>query len=323
MDLVDRYFMAIRRGLPAAKADDLVAELRDDFCSRQEDREAKLGRTLSSDEQRDLIRAFGHPAVVAGRYRKHQWLIGPDVFPFYLGTMRIVMLVIAAVAIVAFGASVAIEQQSLPKALAQAVGNLASAALTVGAIVTLIFAILERTTFPKKHVDAWQPSHLPDLGEERPGPWKSAIEVTLTIVLLLWWIGLFALPVSPGGAGFRLEPGPIWHQLYVPILLLIVGRLTHNLVQWLRPRWKSLRIVLGAATAVGAIILLAIIYRSGELVTVVSTGVAQAQRASLQDSLDLALRLALFVIGVIWGLNFLTELWRLARRAREKFATVA
>ena len=321
MDLVDRYFMAIRRNLPAAKADDIVAELRDDFCSRQEEREAKLGRALTPQEVSDLIRASGHPSLIAAHYRRHQWLIGPDVFPFYLGVLRIVLLIIGAVIIVALGASVAVARQALPEALAQAVGNFASSAFISASIVTLVFAVLERTGFPKDHIAKWKPEHLPDLGDDQPGPWKSALEVALTVGLLLWWLGAFVVPIPTSGAGFRLEAAPIWQQLYVPILLLIIARLVHNVVEWLRPRWKTVRGLLGAATAIGALILLALIYRSGEWVTVVSTGMPEAERASLQDSLDLALRLALFVVGVIWGLNCLGELWRLARRTREKRAT--
>ena len=43
MDLIDRYLTAIRWNLPrAAKADDVIAELRDLIASRVEDREELL-----------------------------------------------------------------------------------------------------------------------------------------------------------------------------------------------------------------------------------------------------------------------------------------
>ena len=69
MDLVDRYLASIRRNLPAAKADDIAAELADELQSRREDREAKLGRALSEAEASAMLREFGHPLVVAARYR--------------------------------------------------------------------------------------------------------------------------------------------------------------------------------------------------------------------------------------------------------------
>ena len=91
MDLVERYLAAIRRNLPAKRADDIVAELADDVHSRREDRERQLGRPLSDEETSAMLRDFGHPLVIAGRYRQHQHLIGPQVFPFYLFVMKVVL----------------------------------------------------------------------------------------------------------------------------------------------------------------------------------------------------------------------------------------
>src|SRR3954470_22856019 len=100
MDLFDRYLNAIRRNLPRDKADDIVAELGDALASRVEEREDALGRALTPEEVKALIKDFGHPLVVAARYRKQQWLIGPDVFPFYVAVLRIVVTITAAALVV-------------------------------------------------------------------------------------------------------------------------------------------------------------------------------------------------------------------------------
>lgn len=318
MDLVDRYFAAIRRNLPAAKASDIAAELKDDFCSHLEAREAELGRQLSAEELSGFIREFGHPLIVAARYRRHQGLIGPDVFPFYISVLRVVLLAISAVTAIVCAVSIATNNLPPVGALLQAAGNLASSALVSTAIVTLIFAVLERTGFPREHLERWKPETLPEAGDNQPGPWESAIEVALSFALLLWWIGLVPLPLKPGGPGFRIDAAPIWMELYWPILMLIVARLAHNLIQWLLPRWKAVRIVLGALTAAGAIVLLGLIYRAGVWVTVVPTGSHPADISSLQTSLDLAFKFAFVAVGVIWTVNSAIGLWRLARDSRER-----
>ena len=64
MDLVERYMAAIRRNLPAAKADDIAAEIAEDLESRREDREDALGRPLTREETEAMLRSFGHPLVV-------------------------------------------------------------------------------------------------------------------------------------------------------------------------------------------------------------------------------------------------------------------
>jgi hypothetical protein len=42
MDLIERYLAAVRRNLPADKATDVTAELREDLLSRLEEREGRL-----------------------------------------------------------------------------------------------------------------------------------------------------------------------------------------------------------------------------------------------------------------------------------------
>lgn len=44
---------------------------------------------MTEAEQEEVIKQHGHPIVVAARYRRLQYLIGPTVFPFYWLTLRI------------------------------------------------------------------------------------------------------------------------------------------------------------------------------------------------------------------------------------------
>lgn len=320
MELIERYLHAIRRQLPAGKADDITAELRDDLLSRQEEREAALGRALSADEVRQLIRDFGHPLIVASRYRGHQYLIGPGVYPFYLTTVRIALLGVAAFMVVAAVVQMLLGGQAPIPAILALVANLFLWGLVALGTVTFVFAMLERHSAEFSQSKQWSPDHLPDAGEGRPGKWEGPIEVALTIVFILWWVGLIRLPQAAVGADFRLEAAPIWTQLYWPILALMSVRLVHNAVQWLRPRWKLVRALLGAGTAIGALALLPAIWMAGEWITVVSTGMPADGVRSLQDSLDLALRMAIVAVGVVWTLACLGELYRLAQGVRSRVA---
>jgi hypothetical protein len=320
MELIERYLQAIRRQLPTGKADDITAELRDDLLSRQEEREAALGRTLSVDEVRQLIRDFGHPLIVASRYRRHQYLIGPGVYPFYLTTLRIVLLGVAAFMVIAAVVQMLLGGQPPIPAVLTLVANLFLWGLVALGSVTFVFATLERHSAEFSQSKQWSPDHLPDVGEERPGKWEGPIEVALTIVFILWWVGLIRLPQAAVGADFRLVAALIWTQLYWPILALMSVRLVHNAIQWLRPRWKLVRGLLGAATAIGALALLPAIWMAGEWITVVSTGMPADGVRSLQESLDLALRMAIVAVGIVWTLACLGELYRLAQGFRSRVA---
>jgi hypothetical protein len=256
----------------------------------------------------------------SSRYRPNQWLIGPDVFPFYERVMRIVLLVIGAIIIAAASLAAMFGDQPAWQVALHAVGNLFLYGLVNAGIVTLIFAILERKGFPADHLRRWSPAELPDVADEQRGKWEGPVEVALTLVFILWWTGVVRWPFGAIGDGFRLEPAPIWAQLFWPVLILASARLVHNLIQWLRPRWKGVRGVFGLATAAGALALLAVVWQAGEWVIVVSTGMPEDGARSLQESLNLALRIAIIVVGIVWTLACLGELWRLVKGARGQAA---
>lgn len=93
MDLLERYLAEVRRNLPARQADDIVAELRDLLLARAEEQEETTGNV----DWEALLRDFGHPLVIAARYRSHQWLIGPELYPFYLHFLKVVVAIVVAV----------------------------------------------------------------------------------------------------------------------------------------------------------------------------------------------------------------------------------
>lgn len=312
MNLLERYLQAVRRALPRAKADDMVAELRDDLATRIEGREETLGRALSDEETSALLKDFGHPLVVAARYRPQQWLIGPDVFPFYKFVLQIVLLVVIGVQIAVAGTRILFADNPLVPVVGQAIGGIWMSLLISGAIVTLTFAVLERVGFPVNHLKIWTPESLPRLDEQGKSVWESVFEVTASVLFLSWWIGLIHLPWT-WGYGFRIEPAPVFYQLFWPILWLAVARLALNLIDWFRPAWKAVRGTIEVATTVTALVLLVVIYHAGHWATVSPLGMPAAKAAEIEASVNLSLKIALVVAAVVWVWQCLLVLWRLAR----------
>jgi len=79
MELIQRYLQAVKFLLPRAQQDDIVKELSEDIRSRMEDKEAELARPLNEIDQAAILKQYGHPLIVASRYRQppFQHLIGP------------------------------------------------------------------------------------------------------------------------------------------------------------------------------------------------------------------------------------------------------
>ena len=312
MDLIDRYLAAIARRLPADKADDIVAEIRDDLLTRQEVREDALGRPLKKDELSALIKEMGHPLVIASRYRSGQYLIGPDAFPFFLATLRIVAIFLAVAFAVTAASRVAFGHVDVTRAVMQAIGNLMNSAMVALGIVTAIFYVLERTGFPADHLAKWRPQDLPEVKDKQPSTWGAAFEVAVGIYFILWWCGLVPFPGYYSNVkGLTLTPDPIWAALWWPVFALMVARLAYNIVQWLRPRWKVMRGILAVATTAGALVLLNAIYHAGHWLTVGGT-LGHGDAADVDRSVNMGIHWAIIVIGAIWVWQCLQELWTLA-----------
>src|SRR5262245_34772027 len=140
--LVDHYLLQLRTLLPAKQRDDIAAELRESIRSTVEERERELGRPLTDDEVNEILRGFGHPMVVAGRYLPMQHLIGPDVFPLYWYVMQAVLIVIAIIGGLLVGVALLTAPRASQAAVQVAV-NFWWIALQAAALVTLVFAALD------------------------------------------------------------------------------------------------------------------------------------------------------------------------------------
>ena len=312
MDLIDRYLAAIARRLPADKADDIVAEIRDDLLTRQEIREDALGRPLKKKEVAELIKEVGHPLVVASHYRTRQYLIGPDTFPFFVATLRIVAMFLAVALAIGAVSAVVFGHIGVVRAVGQGIGSLATSTMFAFGTVVTIFVVLERTGFPADYLRKWRPQDLPEVKDKQPNPWGSAFEVAVGVYFILWWCGLVPFPTYYSNAkGLILSPDPIWTAIWWPVLALMVARLVFNLVQWVRPRWKAVLAVLSVATAAGGLGLAYVIYQAGHWLTAKGT-LPAGQLAEIDHGVNIGLQWAIVVVGAVLVFQCLQELWRLA-----------
>src|SRR6516225_8768751 len=89
MELLDRYLQAVKKHLPWQRQDDIIAELRANLESQLDEREADLGRPLTTAEAEVWIGQLGSPVQMAAHYQPQQYLIGPAIYPVYLYVLRL------------------------------------------------------------------------------------------------------------------------------------------------------------------------------------------------------------------------------------------
>lgn len=156
MDMLEDYLRAVSRLLPRAKRDDITAELRDEILTRIEVRESELGRKLSDNETEQLLRDFGHPIVVAARYRDGpQYSVGPALYPYWIFAVRFaVVLEICISAAVFIGRM--FSGAHIGDAFGQAIGSGLTGVMTLIGFATVAAWLIERKGITIEYFNTWR-----------------------------------------------------------------------------------------------------------------------------------------------------------------------
>jgi len=262
LELVDRYLQAVRFWLPKTRRqEDLLAELGEDLRSQIEDKETELGRALDNAEVSDILKRCGAPMVVASRLGPKRHLIGPSLYPVYEFVLKMVLLwILVPVFLFIVGpATLASTNGDWGKTILTTMGNLWSGAFIAAGVITLVFAVLERTHAIADINCKWDPSSLPPLEkpERKTSMFETVCELGFNVFGLTW---LLLVPQHPflilGPASTFLTGGPIWNRFYVPIVLLAVAVIIRAVVILVRPQWKAFPLASQVLQAVLTLILI-------------------------------------------------------------------
>jgi hypothetical protein len=259
MDLLDRYLQAVKKHLPWQRQDDIIAELRSNLESQLDDKQAELGRPLTTGEMEDWLRQMGSPIQVAARYQPQQYLIGPAVFPTYRYVLQLACFwvfiaysVVTAVQIVAGDLS---SGTVLLRALLRAPGVL----ITTAACVTIVFAVIEFVgmRYSSKHLpfsgfgSEWSPGELPPIeedtvtGKKRRSYAMAVAEVISSFLFLVWLLLVPGNPwllLGPGVAYLHASPyelAPVWLQFFWCVVALNILQLGWRFENLWRGKWQQ------------------------------------------------------------------------------------
>lgn len=241
-DLIDRYLQAVRFWLPNShRQEDLLAELGEDLRSQIEEKESELGHPLQKDDTAAILKRCGSPMMVAGRLGPQRHLIGPALFPIYEFVLKMVLFwILVPVFIFIVGPVNVATAGSWGIGVAVTFAHLWSGLFIAAGIITLVFAIIERTSAQIGAEVTWDPLKLPPVRTEarKPSALKAVCELGFGCFGLIW---LLLVPHYPflifGPAAGFLKAAPLWHTFYVPIVLLSTLGLVRPAVTLARPQW--------------------------------------------------------------------------------------
>jgi hypothetical protein len=323
MDLIDRYLDTVRLFLPRDQRDDIADELRDVLLTRREEKEAELARPLTRKEEEALLHDYGHPLMVAARYGRQQYLIGPELYPVYAFVVMLVLACIALAAAIAGVVATAVSGGDVGRGIGAVMGVIWSGGFTGVGVVTVIFAALQRTGASQRITVDWSVRDLPRITRRRPRqPWFDHVASIVFLGLFcFWWVGLIHLwapviPLKTGGA-LQFAFAPELHGLYLPVLALAAGGIAVDGLMLAGREVRSIARALDALRQAAMLVVSVLALQAGRWVEVTGVGVSDAVLSKVENGVGIGAEVTLIVLicASLGRLGY--ALWRLARPEAE------
>ncbi len=202
-ELLERYLLGVKRELIGKEREDITAEIESylyDLLAERFTEEQEIGE----QEMEAVLKEMGSPRKVAARYRPQRALIGARIFPIYTLVLRIVVAVVIGGMTLAFIISSIVGQPAgAGLHVWEWLGSIGSGALSAFGMVTIVFAIIERTN-EKRALDEIEDMNTLDIADlpQLPEEQKEVKRVGKALEILLGIVGLAFFTYMRSTAGF-------------------------------------------------------------------------------------------------------------------------
>ncbi len=305
-NLIDRYVYAVGNQLSGKERDDIQLELRSTLQDMLEARGLDAAAEGDQDAIADMLKDFGSPHEIANSYRPNRYLIGPRYYPIYAQVLRIVAWIM--IGVVTFGTLLGgLDGQNAFEQIGNLFGGYMSALFQAGAIVTLIFVVLERSGVADEDLEAemtkgWDPKKLPEIHD------ANRVDYFEVIVELLFGLGFLVLLNAVFGViGPQAELVLQWEHApdlieeilpFVPYMITLFGvEVVLKSYVLLRGSWQRWTRWIEFALSVADTIVLLLIFARGPFSDLVW--------------LDVSVKISLVIALLIIGGTGLAQLYRL------------
>ncbi len=323
MDLLECYLQAVGEHLPVKDRADVLAELRANLTDQIEAREGELHRPLTEDEAAEILRAHGHPSVVASRYQPRRSLIGPEVFPYYWFTIRRTLPWVVAIFVVS-NAATRIFGSHQPFHVGPLIVGLMEVLFYFFGWMTLVFAAIDfaRIHYPKQITPYanWDPRKLPKVEpqEKQDLPKNPILDLILSAVISALWLGYLWHEITKNRSwsfhGLPLEFAPWWLTFFWATVALSCLQIVFKVIAMFRaarPWRKPMKLI----EQFFGFCLLLFLVRTQEYIVLPST-VSDHQLHQLVEALNPAIHHGLEIASIVVALKLLWDLWQLIAESR-------
>lgn len=335
MELVERYIYAVTHRLHEKQRADIEQELRGLIEDMLEDR--LQGREATPKDIEEVLLELGEPCELADKYRGYKrYLISPEMFPFYLTIMKIVLASVGLAMLVVFCIETIIDHTQVLQHFVDGLISLFNASLQGFAWVTIAFGIIEYAGVKKdvmRSKRAWKPSELPELPDhrsqiKRSNPIASIVFTILFAALITFSIDLFGVWRFQDGAAATVVPffNESVFRGFVPYILALLSlTLIKDGIKLITSKWTTKLIVFDIIiTALHFVLALFMfadmsIWNAGFIEQLAQTGLVQVgseEYASLSETWNVITSSMIYIIGLILIIGMVSSIYKLFKLSR-------
>lgn len=332
MELIDLYTREVGRNLPEKTRADIEKEIRSLIEDNLEDESQQTGRPVDEAMQVAVLKRLGPPEKMAASYLPPRYLIGPELYPHFVTTLRLVLAIVTLVTAVGIGFSLATgtnPSQDIIDIIVDVYAGFLGAIINAAGVVVLIFAIIQFTSpgfKAERKEEEWDPRKLltePDPQRVSiPGTIGNIVSTFLILVILNLYprqMGIFAL--NPDG----LVSAPILTDIffrYLPWLSLVwILELATNLWLITSGKWSNLERWFMVLFSVMQILILAWMLSGPPIMAVQMEDLARLgwnltpeNARQLNDGLQLTVRLSIGIMLAFQVIDLSKKLYKLFRQ---------
>ena len=235
MNLIERYLHEVRRYLPAKNREDILAEIRSHLTDTLEER---VKGEPGEEDMAALLKEMGSPRKLAASYPGgEQYLIGPELYPFFRMVAGIVLAAVLGAQLLAVGVGLWMGEETFR--FWEVFGQLVmSVPVSIGWVIIVFVILQKRGVHPKVDEGTWDPKSLPVVEEEeavKKGERIFGIAAgSVILALLAAFSDRIGIVVFPGG---NFYPNPVLQQMVPWISLSLLATIALDIYLLWQGRW--------------------------------------------------------------------------------------
>jgi hypothetical protein len=224
--LTDRYVAETLRSIPQRQRADIEAELRTLVADAIYDR--LENGTPPAEAELDVLTGLGSPRSLAASYTDRPLaLIGPDLYLDYVRVLTVLLSTVVPLWFLIHGVTTFVAGSTALVSFGTALYGAIETGVTIAFVVTLVFAVVERTRVGRSRAAApWHPSRLPEVRDRR-GYVAELVGGTIFLVVIA-----STLIVLQSGGGGPIRPD-LWQSgAFYVILFYAIVSISFHVVTW-------------------------------------------------------------------------------------------